>query len=396
MITYSDSFLDFLSRSKSKIARLLYRAKYLDYPSYRLMLTTDEVNYLSLRADGNISYLPADRQLKYNEDGQWSRQGRQDGKPAKVIRKLFTKKALRFFKDSDFEGFANSYKAKFSDNLSFQIRAYSDIPLIYDMEIAPGGGSLNNSCMNGNGDYLDIYKYCKNLRILILLNGEGALCGRALVWYLEDNITLMDRIYVVSDFMYDLFIAYAVDSGWWHKKDYRSQDDKDVFINEKGEEVIRHFVVRTDTAFGSYPYIDTFTYGDNGSLKNYEGGRFTYANSDGTRMGEYWDEIDDCSLDEEDAVLITHGIHSGDWTHFDNTANIGGQVWWNRDSGISEVNGCFYRVEDTVWSDYDTVTHLKSDCIWSDVHDSYILKCDSVLLDGEIYHKDALNDLQRA
>src|SRR5690242_7621458 len=82
MITYSDSFSDFLSRSKSKIARLLYRAKYLDYPSYRLMLTTDEVSYPSLRADGNISYLPADRQLEYNADGQWSRQRRQDGKPA--------------------------------------------------------------------------------------------------------------------------------------------------------------------------------------------------------------------------------------------------------------------------------------------------------------------------
>lgn len=112
-------------------------------------------------------------------------------------------------------------------------------------------------------------------------------------------------------------------------------------------------------------------------------------------MGEYWDDIDDCSLDDEDAVLITHGIHSGNWTHFDNTANVGGQVWWNRDPGISEVNGSFYRVEDTVWSDYDSVTRLKSDCVWSDNHDSYILKCDSVLFDGEIYHKDALTDLQR-
>src|SRR6187402_3220606 len=175
MITYSDSFLDFLRGSRSKIARLLYRAKYLNYPSYRLMLTTEEIDYLSLRADGNISYLPADRQLKYNADGQWCRQGRQDGKPAKVIRKLFTKKALKLFKDSDFEGFANSYKAKFSDRLSFQLRINRDIPDVYDMDIAPGGGSLNNSCMNGEGDYLDIYKYCDSLRILILVDEEGLL-----------------------------------------------------------------------------------------------------------------------------------------------------------------------------------------------------------------------------
>jgi hypothetical protein len=396
MITYSDSFLVFLCESKNKIAKTLFNARYCNYPSYRLMLTTDEINYLSLRADGNISYLPAGRQLRYNADGEWSRHGRQDGKPAKVIRKLFTKKALKVFEDSDFEGFANSYKAKFSDSLSFQIRINRDIPLIYDMEIAPGGGSLNSSCMNGDGDYMDIYNYCKSLRILILIDEEGQLCGRALIWDLEDNITLMDRIYVVSDFMYELFIAYAVDSGWWHKKDYRSQDDKDVFINEKGEEVVRHFVVKTDTDFSSYPYIDTFTYGDTGSLKNYESGRFTYANSDGTRIGEYWDEIDECWLDEDDAVLVTHGIHSGDRTHFDNTANVGAQVWWSRDPGIAEVDGCFYRVEDTVLSDYDGARHLKSDCVWTDIHGSYILKCDSVVLDGEIYHKNALIDLQRA
>jgi hypothetical protein len=113
-------------------------------------------------------------------------------------------------------------------------------------------------------------------------------------------------------------------------------------------------------------------------------------------MGEYWDEIDECWLDDDDVLLITHGVHSGDRTHFENTVNVGEQVWWNQDPGIAEVDGCFYRVEDTVLSDYDGVRHLKSDCIWSDINDSYILKCDSVMLDGEIYHKDALTDLQRA
>jgi hypothetical protein len=396
MVTYSNSFLTFLKDSRSKIAKTLYKAYLHDLPSYRFMLTTQNINYLALRADGNISYLPAGKGLKYNADGQWSREGRQDGKPAKVIRKLFTKKALSRFKDADFEGFANAYKAKFCDKLAFELRTNRHIQSVYDMVLARGDGSLNNSCMNCRSHQLNIYRDCEILRILVLINEDGFLCGRALVWSLEDDITLLDRIYVVSDFMYELFICYALDNQWWHKKEYRSADDKDQFINDKGEEVTRKFVIKTPTSYGSYPYIDTFTYGNDGWLMNYDDGRYTYENADGTRTGDHWDEIEDCTLDDDDAVYVTHGYRAGIWTDFTNTVNVGDQVWWRDDPGIAKVMGTYYRIDDTVWSEYDDIRYLKSDCIWSEVHDSYILTADSVTVDGKIYHADAIAELQRA
>lgn len=50
--------------------------------------------------------------------------------------------------------------------------------------------------MNGDSEYLDIYKYCKQLSILILKNNADELCGRALIWRISDDITLMDRVYI--------------------------------------------------------------------------------------------------------------------------------------------------------------------------------------------------------
>ena len=396
MVTYSASFLNFLRESKCKVARTLYRAYQQDFPSYRLMLTTAEINYLTRRPDGNISYLPAGWESKCNEDGEWCREGRQAGRPAKVIRKLFTKRALTLFKDRDFEGFSNSYKSKFSGDYSFELWNSVRIPMVYDMTIASGEGSLDSSCMNDEGEKMGIYKNCKSLRILVLLNSEGLLCGRSLVWSLDDGITLMDRIYVVSDFMYELYLAYAVEHGWWYKKAYGSPGDKDQFIDDKGEEVRRNFTVTTSTEFDSYPYIDTFSYGDHGSLNNYGGGKHEYTNTDGTRSGEGWDDIEECEIDRDDLVTVTHGRYRGRTTHVDHTVEIDEEIWWADDPGIAVVDGTSYHEADTVLCDCDGERRLRADCIWSDALESYVLKTDSQTPGQDTCHLPALDEQRRA
>jgi hypothetical protein len=396
MVTYSESFLSFLKGSKCKIARTLYRAYQKDYPSYRLMLTTGEINYLTLRPDGNISYLPSGRESKTNDNGQWCRDGRQAGRPAKVIRKLFTEKAQRLFKDKDFECFANAYKSKLSDSCRFELWQNDQIPSAYDMSIAPGGGSLAYSCMNQRGEFMEIYVYCGHLRILVLLDEEERLCGRSLIWSLEDGITLMDRIYVVSDFMYDLFISYAADNGWWHKETYRSAENKELFINEKGEEVQKKFQVITSTEFDTYPYIDTFAYGHYGSLNNYGDGRYEYTDTDGSRSGDGWDAIEGCAIDLDNVITVTHGRYRGVNTHVDNTVEIDEEIWWVDDHDIEVVGGSYYHKDDTVLCDHDGERRLIADCIWSDALESYVLKTDSQTVQAEIDHSAALDEQQRA
>ena len=332
-IIYSKSFIEFLRNSECKIAQILYRLQNKHYQP--LMLTTDEINYITFRNDGTISYLPAGKELQYNDDGNWSREGRQNGKPAKVIRKLFSKRAQNLFKDSDFECFTNAYKANFNeDGYTFELLDNKQIPSVYEMDRDSGEGSLNNSCMNGDSEYLDIYKNCDKLQILILKNKNGLLCGRSLVWTISEDITLMDRIYVTQDFMYDKFLSFAAGK-YWRKKDYKSYDNKRTFINLLGEEIDKTFTVYTDTDFDSYPYIDTFQYGGDGFLSNNDNYEYTYCCTGGEREGG-----------EDD--------HEG-------------EVYCERDSQY----------------------YLSSDCVYCEDDEEDVLRDEAVEIDGNWYHQDS-------
>src|SRR5258708_10290697 len=98
------------------------------------MLNTEEINYITLRHDGTISFLPSDKEHRITADGNWSREGRQYGKPGKVIKKLFTSKALTLFKDVDFQRFANSFKSFFCESQCFELLPHNEIPCAYTME----------------------------------------------------------------------------------------------------------------------------------------------------------------------------------------------------------------------------------------------------------------------
>ena len=65
--------------------------------------------------------------------------------------------------------------------------------------------------------------YCKNpekCKLLILLNEEEKLMGRALIWVGMRKPTgrvYMDRIYVVNDADIKLYIDYAIENNWLYK-----------------------------------------------------------------------------------------------------------------------------------------------------------------------------------
>lgn len=401
-IHYSESFLSFIKSEQGVIQRLLSNAHYCGtgggYNAYRLLVTNAEIDYLTLRSDGTISYLPAGKEHKTNDDGTWKRDGRQNGKPGKVIRKLFTKKAQKLLKDSDFEIFANFYKSKFNDDgYVFKLLPANIIPDIYDRdsdERAPGDSSLNNSCMNGEGGYLDMYANCKHLQILILKNKDEKLCGRALVWKLDDNITFMDRVYVAEDFMYEMFVTYAAEQKWWRKKSYKSRDNIQSFVDAEGNNVQRVFTIKLDTDFDKYPYIDTFHYGGHGFIKNDSSGCcFTYDDTGGARdgyddddYGTVYDEIYECTISEDDARRIDRGRYRGQWTHVDNIVeDVHGDDWWKDDENIIEIDGDYYPMDEIVYSEYDSQDYPEKDCVYSKHVDSWIKEDESVEIDGEYY-----------
>jgi len=399
----SRSFKDFLKQSDNRIARVLSKVcdRQRDWRMFSNTITTDEVNYLTFRRDGTISYLPNGKECKYNDDGEWSRDGRQNGKPAKVIRKLFTKRMLMFFNETDFESFANEYKSNFNDEgYVFLMKGRLDIKSVYDMERARGESSLNGSCMNGDTDYLDIYAQCKSLRILILIDKDGLLCGRALVWnlkYNDEDIVFMDRVYVTQDFMYEKFVQYATENDMWRKKYYKTFDYKTIFIKPDGEEVSTNFKVITNTDHDEYPYIDTFAYGEDGELNNF-GGTYTYNNISGGRAGgeddhedDYWDELHSEWVHTDDAVHIDRGGYRGYYMHSRYVIEcVNGYMWYEEDDRLEEVNNCYYDKEsgDIEYVPNQDAWYLIEDTVYCDSLGESILREEAYEIDGKVYHED--------
>lgn len=419
---FSNSFQQFLIgiRDESRVARLILSTADMFNLGYvellPKVLRTDEVNYITYRSDGNISFLPAGKEHIVNDDGTWSRSNRQDGKPARVIRKLFTERALKVLNDKDFEVFNNRYKSKYSiDGYTFRLLSNEDIPDVYDMDREEGGASLNSSCMNNDSNYLDIYKYCNKLQILILIK-DDLLAGRALVWSLDDNITLMDRVYVSNDHLYDVFLDHAKERGWWRKQDYKSYSNKRNFVTPDGCLVTRTFKVFTDTEHDNYPYIDTFTYGGNGYLVNSNSDYvYEYTNTDGTRDGDenagrVYDEINDEYIDEDSAVYIEYGERRfrDRTTHIDNAVQVDGCWYHEDDENIVEIDNTWYRkddeniccidneyyhIDDCCIDEYNGEWALQDDCVYSEYTNGYILKSEAYKCGDKYYHESDVEKL---
>lgn len=369
----SESFLSFLEKGGSKISRHLYKCFTHTYSN---LLSDSEINYLTFRDDGSISYLPKGSEHVWTEDGKWSRKNRQNGKPSKIIKKIMTPRLLKSFNDKDFEGFHNNYKASGNTSYEFSLRGNEEIPDVYDMPYYESG-TLENSCMRSHGYYLDIYKNCSELKILCLINIDtGILHGRALVWDTGEFI-FMDRIYTSHDYMYDMFLQYAEDNGWWRKEEYNSYSNKTSLISPDGSYISKKMTIYTPTDFSYYPYIDTFSYGGDGYLSNVDVDCYTYDCTDGGRCesdpyeGQTYCECDDEYYDDDVVVYINCGDREGQYCHIDNAVCIDGYYFHEYDKRVIWIDGIAYDSEgdDIVYSDYLEDYALRDDVIY--VEDRY-------------------------
>lgn len=435
----STSFKEFLWSKyyDNKVARLILKG--MDLQKYdrtknlkHLILKKDlDVNYLTLRDTGQISFLPKGKEHKVNENGDWSREGRQDGKPSRVIRKVFTNNALKLMKDTDFEDFANMYQARCNeDKVSFEIKPSNEIPDVYCHELESENGTLGGSCMNGDRrkSYVRFYTHF-DVEILCLFNGCNELAGRSLLWRLPDGRTFMDRIYTTKDSHYQLFVDYAKKQGdkWFWREHYKTYENKRDFVDATGRQWCETLKVSPkggrDMCFEYYPYIDTFTYGDDRTISNScNGSQYEYNHTDGTRHGDIeriYCEISGCDIDADDSRYVDRGRYSGECVHYDHTIVIDGDVWTTADEDrgdICEVNGTWYRTndgdicevdgeyyhvddctyldddgewvlaEDAVYSERDEKHYRSDDCVESK-NEGWILKSEAYEIDGDYYHE---------
>ena len=192
------------------------------------------------------------------------------------------------FSDVEIEKFVNQWKS-LDENSTFEVWSGSDIVKGYSSRLYHfndydnGMNPLMNSCMN-DMTCVQFYEYCPGLKLLVLLDKEGAILGRALLWKDKDGRNIMDRVYFVYDKDYYKFIRWANENDFYYKK---SNSGLTKFIKSGKEEIILTGV-KILNAFDfpdeEYPYMDTFSYVYKDMAYNYEpkGNYWRLMNTDGT------------------------------------------------------------------------------------------------------------------
>ena len=177
-------------------------------------------------------------------------------------------------------------------------------------------GTLGASCMKYDNcqDYLGIYTNNTNkVKMLVMLNEDGGLMGRALLWDFE-NHKIMDRIYTIADEEFAFqFKKWATDNGYLYKSEQNWYNTLNFENLSTPKQELRLSIKLDEFSFRRYPYVDTFKFFDEeaGILKNYmDGNDFkTLCTSDGGRYdSDYlvFDDIDRVLRHRGDSVYVRY------------------------------------------------------------------------------------------
>ena len=271
-LVISQDLQDVLIHLKSSLgAQLLLRK---DHTSEAIV--DDPVNYLSVSNSDKtkISYLSQDRIEKLDPDEIWTSGRRYHGRPASILQKVFECDVVGLT-NRDLETFANQYRSFFTnDNIELKVVSGDLIKKYYLADsYSSNSGSLGNSCMKYSGCQSNFDIYLNNpdvVKMLVMLNSEGYLIGRALLWSFGDN-KIMDRIYTTNDEQYSFqFKKWANENGYIYKFEQKWNNTLD--FEKEGTKFTNKYDIKLENwQFDRYPYLDTFKFLNKktGFLTNY-------------------------------------------------------------------------------------------------------------------------------
>lgn len=119
---------------------------------------------------------------------------------------------------------------------------------------------LNASCMRGEAQqpYFDVYVKNNNVSMLIELEDDGTISGRALVWECDDGTVFMDRVYG-NERTVKIFWRYAKQMGWY-RQSHNGYARPTSIVGPDGRATEKLLQVSIDNHYGMYPYMDTMKY----------------------------------------------------------------------------------------------------------------------------------------
>jgi hypothetical protein len=237
--------------------------------------------------------------------------------------------------------------------------------LYHEKNYASISGNLGNSCMRyeRTNHYLDIYtKNPSVCKLAVLLNSQGKLQGRALVWTV-DGVDYYDRIYATSDLIQDrmkaFFLVKGIETCYSGYAGY-----KEVTISENLD--LKDFDKRVILNHQYYPYMDSLKY-----------------------LSETRDKISTNEFQVDDGVYLILNCTGGGYE----TSNRGTSECQccGRETNEDELCHIDVRRDDNYGAD------CCSNCaIYSAHHDGYITRDEAVYIEGSdwVLREFAISDYE--
>jgi hypothetical protein len=231
-------------------------------------------------------------------------------------------------------------------------------------------------------EFFGIYE--QNASMLIALNSDQYIVGRALLWDNVKNngndvtIKFMDRIYG-SDIAIEAFKTWAIKNGYYHKA-FQSYQDPEAVINPltKCREDI-NMTIRVTGGHHYYPYMDTFKSTDD-DIENDE-----YIEIKNDRTGDTIFEDTNGLVDSDNYVTI-----DGRRVHIDNACyveRIGD--YFMEDDCVCTNNEEYDLIEYCVEIDGQWYNRESDEIVYSMWEDEYILLDNAVCVNDVWYPDDA-------
>lgn len=312
--------------------------------------------YLNIEGEpGMVSFLPSNREKNVENEEYWKNRYRQTTSIGKLVRALMQKEG-QAFADVEIERFGNTFKS-----IQLEVTVFKNFKLVQGQDIRKWynystyqttgfeESPLNKSCMKHDkcDPYFTVYTDNPNVSLLILLNDEGKLMGRAIVWNgveMEDGkkITFMDRIYYNSEAEVELFKTFAKRKNWWFKVVQSHRDSTISNGTISYSDMLKFELPNVGWSRISKPYLDTLKYFNN----------TTGSSSNGFKNSDYR------LLEPGEKVIITDEVSKYGW---EDMVKFIGKTFTIRDSNETLFRGTmrgYYFTEGEI-SDY----FVPADCV---------------------------------
>lgn len=249
-----------------------------------------KANYLDIsHVEGEVSFLPTNRNTDTPYD---SKNLRTTGKPLRIIKKFVKNPVDPWISFDDFDMSFNNltnssimpphqrteHMRGLSDrdweNFLYALRpTIQDVPLMlvdgedirkyyHENSYSPDKTltTLWKSCMRGERSQpqMDFYVNAPCVKLLVELDDNKKVRGRALVWTLTSGETFMDRVYG-NEVTTQMFKVYAEKQGWFHRT-HNTYTHLTSITDPNGRKITKGMTVSIPRVYPHMPWMDTFKY----------------------------------------------------------------------------------------------------------------------------------------